>query len=140
MKFSIALLILGTTTAAHAMDTPAYHYDRKAGRCVNSGGAMGFNSKHQGECGELWGANLKEANLSRSNLSGANLPRADLTGADLSGANLSGANLIMSRLTDTKLQGTIFNERTILPVSRKEAEKRGMIFVPTKETRKVSAR
>ena len=39
-----------------------------------------------------------------------------------------------------RLEGAIFNERTILPFDRKEAEKRGMIFTPSKEVASKRAR
>lgn len=128
-----------TAQCAWAIEEPAYHYDKRVGKCVNRGGMPGFNHKHQGECGDLWGSDLKAAALSNSNLSGANLPRSVLSGADLTGADLSGANLIMAKLGDAKLQGAIFNERTILPFDRKEALRRGMVFVPMKEAKKVAS-
>jgi hypothetical protein len=137
---AICMVVLGIASAAYAVETPAYHYDRKVGKCVNSGGLPGFNNKFTGECGDLWGSDLKDAKLSSANLSGANLPRADLTGADLTGADLTGANLIMARLKGAKLKGAIFNERTILPFDRKEAENRGMVFVPMRPGRTISKR
>jgi hypothetical protein len=135
-KLTTVLVLITIPGAAVAVESPSYRYDRKLGKCVNAGGLPGFNSKFTGECGELWGTDLKNAKLEKANLSGANLPRADLTGADLTGADLTGANLIMARLREAKLQGAIFNERTILPFDRKEAERLGMIFVPTRQPAK----
>ena len=123
---------------AAALETPAFHYDKRAGKCINSAVMPGFNSKTPGECGDLWGKDLKAAQLPLANMSGANLPRADLSGADLTGADLSGANMIMTKLTDTKLEGAIFNERTVLPFDRKEALRRGMIFVSMKAPKKMA--
>lgn len=72
----------------------------------------------------FWKANLNKAKLMYANLRGANLKKADLRGANLKGANLSSANI-----EDTSLEGAVFNKKTVLPFSRKEAFERGMRFV-----------
>ncbi len=59
-----------------------------------------------------------KANLVNANLEKANLKRANLRFADLTGANLNGADLHYA----------IFNEETLLPFSKEEAIKRGMLF------------
>jgi hypothetical protein len=128
----VCAVVLGTGLA-QAAEGPSYRYDKRLGKCVNPAGLAGFNSKYQGECGELWGADLARSKLEKVNLAGANLPRADLSGADLRGADLSGASLLMTNLKDAKLEGAIFSERTILPFDRAEAERRGMVFVPFNE-------
>ena len=116
--------------AVAALETSPYQYDPRVGRCTNRQGLHGLKSGFRGMCGDLWGADMKNANLKDVDLSGANLSRADLTGANLTGANLSGASMMLTKIKDARLEGAIFNERTILPFSRQDAEKRGMVFVP----------
>ena len=127
--FAVTLLLPAVT---RAVETSAYQYDPRQGRCLNRHGLQGLKHGYKGMCGDLWGADMKNADLKDADLSGSNLSRADLTGADLSGANLSGATLLLTKIKGAKLQGAIFNERTVLPFSRKEAVERGMVFVSRK--------
>jgi hypothetical protein len=133
VAFTVTLLV---PVLSKAVETSPYQYDPRQGRCLNRQGLPGLKNGHRGECGDLWGADMKNSDLKNADLSGANLSRADLSGADLTGANLSGATLLLTKIKDIKLEGAIFNERTVLPFSRKEAEKRGMQFVSRKEALK----
>lgn len=84
----------------------------------------------------LPGADFNEANLRRVDLSGSDLQQAYFNGADLDGANLSQTNLSRANfrnadLSNVKLDGAnlkhaVYDERTRLPFSVEEAEKRGM--------------
>jgi len=118
-----------TSQAAIAMETP-YRYSPAAGQCTNSQGVVGMRAGFKGVCGDLWGADLKGADLAGLDLSGANLSRAQLKGANLKGANLSGATMLLTQVEGAILEGALFNDRTVLPFSRADAEKRGMIFQP----------
>lgn len=124
------VLSMASPSWAHGADQ-GFRWDSKSLQCVNQFGVPGRNQNYTGECGELWGADLKKAELARAKLDGANLPRADLSGADLSGASLKGAILMMTKLSGANLEGAIFNERTVLPFSRAEAIQRGMVYVPS---------
>jgi uncharacterized protein YjbI with pentapeptide repeats len=69
-----------------------------------------LNSKDNGECADLSGANLSGADLSDINfrdidLIGADLSDTNFRDIDLSGANLSGANLIGANLSGANLSG-----------------------------------
>jgi uncharacterized protein YjbI with pentapeptide repeats len=74
----------------------------------------------------LFECDFSDANLSNSNLSGANLSGANLSGANLSGANLSEAILSGVQLDEkTVLKNTKLNDCRFLPISEREAERRG---------------
>jgi uncharacterized protein YjbI with pentapeptide repeats len=70
-------------------------------------------------CGaDLRGADLRYANLVAADLTGADLRLADFLGADLHDARLAGANLASALfLTQTQLNSTIGDARTLLPAS-----------------------
>ena len=88
---------------------------------------------------DLYGSNFKNANLeyveirntdlSYSNLQGANLVGALLSNSDLSCTDLRKANLKKCVTNRSKFQNAVFDENTVLPFDRKEAEKLGMIFI-----------
>lgn len=124
------------TEAAMASETP-YHYDAAQNKCVNSQGLSGLRPNYRGTCGDLWGQDLKDASFEKKSLAGANLSRANLKGADLRGVDLRGSWMLMTNVDGAKMDGAKFNERTILPFSRKDAEKRGMIYEPTSEYAKL---
>lgn len=124
---------------SNALETQPYRYQPAKGDCVNSQGLSGMRQGFKGSCGDLWGEELKGQSLAGADLSGANLSRADLSNADLRKANLIGAKMMMTNLKGAKLEGAVYNERTVLPFSQKEAEKRGMVFMPTSEKAKQKA-
>jgi hypothetical protein len=134
----VTIAALVAPAAAFASDA-GYRYNKRLGKCVNVQSLSGFNRGHEGECGDLWGVDLNKKDLAKKDLAGANLARADLTGADLSGANLSGANMLLTRLKDANLEGAIYNERTVLPFEKKEAQRRGMVYVSSGEQRRQAA-
>ena len=77
---------------------------------------------------------LQGADLSYSNLEKASLERSDLHGAtlihaDLRQANLKGANLEDVSCDEAIWEGAIADENTVLPFSREEAEKKGVVFI-----------
>ena len=64
-----------------------------------------IDNSEEGECADLFGANLRGANLFGANLRGANLRDANLFGADLRGADLFGADLFGANLRGANLFG-----------------------------------
>lgn len=64
---------------------------------------------------ELVEVDLSAANLSGASCVGANFERANLQKARLQYADLSGANLEKANLLDAQIEGTMFDEFTILP-------------------------
>ncbi|MBL7715365.1 MAG: pentapeptide repeat-containing protein [Bdellovibrionales bacterium] len=128
------IVILGTLNfAANAVETQPYKYQPSKGLCLNGQGLSGMRQGFKGSCGDLWGEELKGQNLAGSDLSGANLSRADLSNADLRKANLIGAKMLLTNVKGARLEGAVYNERTVLPFPAKEAEKRGMVFVPSRK-------
>ncbi len=132
--FLVALtLVSAFATSALGLETAPYKYNPRSARCVNGQGLQGMRPGFKGSCGDLWGADLQGSDLEGSDLTGANLSRANLKNAKLSGANLSGAHMLLTQIQGADLSGAIYNERTVLPFARSEAEKRGMIYKPTSD-------
>ncbi len=73
-------------------------------------------------------AELCQACLVNADLRGANFADADLSFADLRFSDLRGANLRAVRFSDVDLKGAKFDRHTELPISRDDAELRGMIY------------
>lgn len=71
---------------------------------------------------------LCQATLVSADLREANFSEADLSFADLSYSDLRGANLSGTRYVDINLKGAKFDRHTQLPISRDEAELRGMKY------------
>lgn len=73
-------------------------------------------------------ADLCQASMINADLKGANFEGADLSFADLRFTDLRGANLHNVRFVDVDIKGARFDRKTNLPISRDEAESRGMIY------------
>jgi hypothetical protein len=71
---------------------------------------------------------LCQTSLTNADLRGANFEGADLSFADLRFTDLRGANLSDVRFIDVDLKGARFDRTTKLPISRDDAEARGMIY------------
>ena len=63
---------------------------------------------------DLQGADLQCACLQSAYLQGANLYSANLLSANLRGANLRDANLYLAIINNTKFEGTIYADKTLL--------------------------
>ncbi|MBX9767418.1 MAG: pentapeptide repeat-containing protein [Bdellovibrionales bacterium] len=74
------------------------------------------------------GATLDQATLRNTYLYGANFREASLDGADFSGAIVFDVDFTDAEVTGTVFQNAKFNEGTLLPFSRSEADRRGMKF------------
>ncbi len=77
---------------------------------------------------DFTGAELCQASLANADLREANFSEADLSFADLRFSDLRGANLRGVRFTDVEVRGAKFDRHTELPISRDDAELRGMIY------------
>ncbi len=73
-------------------------------------------------------ADLENTDLTKANLQGAYLRGAHLQGAKLSKADLT--RVQKANLKGANLQRAKFNKYTILPFSKEQAIKKGMVFVP----------
>jgi hypothetical protein len=135
----LALLALAALNAyaLEAPSKPIFQFNPKAGMCMSPSGLRGLNKLKKGECSDLWGADLQNAQLEKAQLAGANLARANLVKANLRNSNLQGANLMLANLENAELAGAQFSSRTILPFSREEAEKRGMVFIQNEPDKRV---
>jgi uncharacterized protein YjbI with pentapeptide repeats len=76
-------------------------------------------------CADLCKASLRGARLNFANLTGADLEHADFLEADLRGAVLADVDFRNARFT-----GALFDAQTILPFSKDEAQRLGMIESP----------
>ncbi len=73
-------------------------------------------------------AELCQTSLVNADLRGANFTAADLSFADFRSSDLRGANLHDVRFVEIDLKGAKFDRHTKLPISRDDAELRGMIY------------
>lgn len=87
---------------------------------------------------QLGHANLQNADLRGAKLKGAYLHKADLSGADLRGATFS-TRLNGAEVATTRLEGAKYDAKTVLPFSRLEAARRGMVQVETVESPELPA-
>lgn len=76
---------------------------------------------------DLFHTNLKDANLKNAKLQNSKMIGTNLENADLSYSNLKGAILKSVNLKGVNLSSAVFNSKTVLPFSRKEALNRGMV-------------
>lgn len=94
-------------------------------------------------CADLSCANFCKANLFHADFSNADLCQADFSYADLRGAKLNGADLSFAdlrycdlrgaelsevRFVEVDVKGARFDRKTVMPITRDEAESRGMIY------------
>jgi uncharacterized protein YjbI with pentapeptide repeats len=92
-------------------------------------------SKAQGDRATFINALLRGTNMSDARLRGTKFKRAQLEGANLSGADLTGSDLRGASLGEAKLEGTVLDQAvanggTLLPISKAEAQQRGILFKP----------
>lgn len=73
-------------------------------------------------------SDLCQASLVNADLRDVNFEGADLSFADLRYSDLRGANLHDVRFAEVDVKGARFDRKTVLPISRDEAESRGMIY------------
>ncbi len=83
---------------------------------------------------KLRNANLRSAQLQKSTIKAADLRGAQLDSADLSNVDLSGSDVRRAAFTGTVLTGVNFQQvkfdkRTVLPFTKEEAEKLGMVML-----------
>ncbi len=82
---------------------------------------------------KLNGGKIKNVNIANSNFIYTDLRRVQFrdvifTDCNLSFSDLRGTEFMYSHVGNTIFDGALFNNSTILPFSRAEAMKRGMIF------------
>ncbi|MCJ8277237.1 MAG: pentapeptide repeat-containing protein, partial [Bdellovibrionales bacterium] len=73
------------------------------------------------------GARIEKTQFINCDLQNANFWGTNLQESDFSGSDLRGANLENSYVLFTKFDGVKFNSKTLLPFSKEEALKRGMV-------------
>lgn len=72
------------------------------------------------------GANFQNANLENSRVLAGNFKNADFRGANMKGMRVPDPKNWM-----VSFEGALYDDKTVLPFSRDEAEFRGMIYSPT---------
>lgn len=135
LKLIFAIFLAHTIFNAHAGDK-GFRYQDSSNVCMNDKGAIGYNPKYIGECGDF--TKIRKRKIERKGLAGKNLKGAQFAGVDLSGislrnTNLTGANLFGANLENTSLvyanvQKARINSETILPFPLLKAADKGMLI------------
>jgi hypothetical protein len=104
----------------------------ETGRCLNSQGKEGYNSKHLGECGDLRGMNLSNNDLNGFNLDGSILDGLKLIGYNFNGASMRGIKASGTDFSRSKLNGANLTGSDLSGADFSKSELFGSYFVKSK--------
>jgi hypothetical protein len=134
----IILCLVPNVVMAEAEDAVKVEFTFKwdpnteTGRCVNSQGKEGYNSKYLGECGDLRGMSLSTSDLNGYNLDGSVFDGLKLIGYNFNGASLRGIRASGTDFSRSKLNGANLTASDLSGADFSKSELYGSYFVKAK--------